>query len=71
MVCRAYVADNQLFMVSLLDDDTDYIRRVWFFDTLEEAEDYVQWWNDTAVDETVDASGYDDVIALIFREDCM
>jgi hypothetical protein len=32
-------------MVSLEDEDTDYVRRVWFFDTLEEAEDYVVWWN--------------------------
>ncbi len=42
---KAYISDSELFMVSLEDEDTDYVRRVWFFDTLEEAEDYVVWWN--------------------------
>lgn len=45
---RAYISDSELFMVSLEDEDTDYIRRVWFFDSLAEAEDYVNWWNSTA-----------------------
>lgn len=44
---KAYIADSDLHMVCLLDDDTDYIRRVWFFDSFQEAQEYVEWWNET------------------------
>jgi hypothetical protein len=44
---KAYIADSDLHMVCLLDDDTDYIRRVWYFDSLKEAQEYVEWWNET------------------------
>ena len=53
---KAYISDSDLFMVSLEDEDTDYIRRVWFFDSLAEAEDYVNWWNSTE-----EADDYDSI----------
>lgn len=53
---KAYISDSDLFMVSLEDEDTDYIRRVWFFDSLAEAEDYVNWWNSTAEADDYDST---------------
>lgn len=56
---KAYISDSDLFMVSLEDEDTDYVRRVWFFDTLEEAEDYVVWWNSVAETDDYDSTDYE------------
>lgn len=39
------ISENGQYMVSLIDDDTDNVRRVWFFDSMQEADEYVNWWN--------------------------
>lgn len=33
-------------MVALCEEEPDHIRRYWFFDSLAQAEDYINWWND-------------------------
>lgn len=45
---RAYLADEDLYMVAVFQDDPDHFHRNWFFDNIEEAQDYVSWFNDIA-----------------------
>lgn len=43
---NVYLADDELFMVALAEDEPDHNRRYWFFDNLTQALEYIRWWND-------------------------
>ena len=45
---RAYLADEDLCMVAVFEDDPDHFHRNWFFDCIEEAKEYISWFNDIA-----------------------